>query len=278
VLIVSGDHIYHMDYNALITYHLRKKSRATACLIRVPAEQASNFGIASLNDQGAITEWEEKPARPRSDLASMGIYVFERGLLTRVLAEAARKGGTDFARDVFPLLFKTEAVYGYEFSGYWRDVGTISAYWQTNMDLLIPNSGLDIYNWRVKTNIADRGEIGDRPSAYLSRSARVKNSLVSRGCVVEGEVLNSILSPGVIVQKGSMITDSIIFHDTKIAAEAKLCNVISDKDVTVEQAAQIGICGTDAEKRQRQFTIIGKGAVIQKKSRVTAGTVVKPTA
>lgn len=281
VLVVSGDHIYHMDYKPLRTFHEKKGADVTVCLVRVPEEEARHFGIALTTNDGNIINWEEKPLRPKSNLASMGVYLFKRPVLEWALKQTAKKAGYDFARDVIPLLMKHKRVYGYEFNDYWRDVGTLDAYWQANMDLLHIGSGLELENWQVKTNMADRGEIGDRPSAYISPAGRVINSLISRGCIIEGNVENSILSPGVVVKAQATVRDSVIFHDTIIAERAFLQRVIADKDVRIGAGCVIGRGDLIPNRKHpghlsTGLTIIGKGVQIADQYRIGTNTIIRP--
>lgn len=268
VLILSGDHIYHMDYSELINYHKEKRANVTISLIRVPIKQASQFGIADLDKNGKVIEWTEKPQKPKSDLASMGIYVFETETLKSALRESAKKNGVDFAQDVIPLLLKQKSkVFGYEFKGYWRDVGTIDAYWNCNMDLLRSDSGLDIKNWNIRTNLFTRGEIGVKPPAYIGKNAFVANSLISSGCIIEGRVENSILSPGVIIEEGASVIDSIIFHGSVVEKKASLIKVIVDKNVKIGSSAFIGYGESIPNKKlgmnlSTGITVIGKNSII----------------
>lgn len=268
VLILSGDHIYYMDYNEMRDYHMRKKADVTISFIRVPFEQAHHFGIARLDKNGRIIEWMEKPKKPKSNLASMGIYIFNTKILKNALIESAEKGGVDFAKDVIPLILKKKLrVFGYEFNGYWRDVGTIDAYWNCNMDLLRKDSGLDIEYWNIRTNLFVRGEIGAKPSAYMGRYSRVLNSLISSGCVIEGIVENSVLSPGVVIEEGARVIDSVIFHNTIVKKNAVLLKAIIDKNVKVGRKAFIGygeslpntVLGMNLSTG---ISVIGKNAVI----------------
>ncbi len=267
VLIVSGDHIYHMDYRELHDFHNEKKSDATVGLIQVPVEEAHQFGTAICDRNMQITSWEEKPAKPRSNLVSMGIYLFNKKLLDRVLYESAKKNGVDFARHIIPLLLKKSRVFGYEFKGYWRDVGTIDAYWNANMDIIRPGSGLDLWNWGIKTNLWVKGEIGDRPAAYFKPGAMVKNSMVSRDCIIEGTVTNSILSPGVVVGRGSVVEDSVIFHDAAIGKNCVIKQAIVDKNVAFGDSVRIGDGELVPNRKTPEqlssgISVIGKGVKI----------------
>ncbi|KPK68641.1 hypothetical protein AMJ87_11580 [candidate division WOR_3 bacterium SM23_60] len=283
VLVVSGDHIYHMNYAELIAYHRKKRADATVCLIPVPLRDAHNFGIAETARTGRIRTWIEKPQKPPSNLASMGIYVFTTNVLMKALVTTARTSGVDFAKNVIPQLLKEHRVYGYEFNDYWRDVGTIDAYWNANMDLLARDPEPKIANWRIKTNLHVKGEIGDRPSAYLGRSARVRNSLISRGCVIEGTVSHSVLSPGVRVEKNATVSDSIIFHDAVISSGASVDTVIIDKSVTIETSARLGHGTMKINRRYPQhlstgITVVGKKARIAAKITVGKNCIIQPEA
>jgi len=283
VLVVSGDHIYSMDYNKLIAFHRERKALATVCLVRVPLSEVQNFGIAETDSKGRITSWVEKPRSSKSNLASMGIYLFNRGRLIETLNNAARHGGKDFARDVIPAMLKQKRVFGYVFNGYWRDVGTIQSYWQTNMDMLPSNSCLTVKEWGIKTNLAAKGEIGDRPSSYISRTARVTNSLIARGCEINGEVRNSILSPGVTVSKHAKILESIVFHDSVIGARSLVQCSIIDKRVNIDDSVSVGV-GKSIHNRKfpkhlsTGITIVGKGAYVGPGITIGKNCIVMPDA
>lgn len=281
VLIVSGDHIYSMDYNQLTEHHRARNADATVCLIRVPQHEVHHYGIAETDGEGRITDWIEKPKTARSNLASMGVYVFNRQPLIDALHSAARAGENDFARHIVPRMLEKKNVFGFTFEGYWRDVGTIPAYWQSNMDLLQAGSGLAITDWRVKTNLSAKGEIGDRPSAYIGRGARVTASVFARGCVIEGEVTNSVLSPGVKIGRGARVADSIIFHDTTVGAGAAIERSIIDKQVKVGDSAVIGRTapGPKGQARARAgISVIGKGAEIAAGVEIGGNCVIQPDA
>lgn len=281
VLVVSGDHIYSMDYHRVIAYHRERKADATICLIRVPHADVCHYGIAEINNKSRITNWVEKPQTARSNLASMGIYLFNRKPLTKALIEAAKHAGTDFAKDVIPVMLRKRRVYGFVFDGYWRDVGTIHSYWQTNMDMLDGNSGLCINDWSIMTNLSAKGEVGDRPSAYISRNSRISNSLIARGCVIEGSVINSILSPGVRVARNACVIDSIIFHDTSIGAHSTIQCSIIDKQVKVGASVEIGSGKLIANKKSPKhlasgITLVGKLAQIDAGITIGKNCVIAP--
>ncbi|MGQ9665560.1 MAG: glucose-1-phosphate adenylyltransferase family protein [bacterium] len=271
VLIVSGDHIYYMNYKELMVYHKNKRADVSIGLIRVPMAQAHHFGIAEIDTTGRIVDWIEKPKKPRSNLASMGIYIFNTNILKMALKETAQKGGVDFAKDVIPLLLrKKRRIFGFEFNGYWRDVGTIDAYWNCNMDLLRKSSGLKIEDWNIRTNLFVRGEIGTKPPARISNNGNVVNALISSGCVIDGTVENSIISPGVIVEKNARIIDSIIFHNTVVKENSILVKVIIDKNVQIGAEARIGFGDNKQNKilgmnLATGITVIGKNTTIPDK-------------
>lgn len=281
VLIVSGDHIYHMNYNILLNFHKEKQAEATICLIRVPKEQAHHFGIAVIDENNRIIDWEEKPLKPKANLVSMGVYLFNEKVLSQTLIGSAKKSGADFAKDVIPIMLKNNRVFGFEFDGYWRDVGTLEAYWDTNMDILRPGSGLNIEDWQIKTNLSVRGEIGDGPSTYFGRRAKVTNSLVARGSVIEGIVRNSIISPGVRIYKNTVVNDSIIYHDVVIGADTVIKKSIVDKIVAIGETVQVGE-GESIPNHEfpthlyTGITVIGKGAKIPAGTKIGKNCIINP--
>lgn len=267
VLIVSGDHIYNMDYQPLLDFHRQSGAAATICLIPVPEEQTHHFGIAVLDGDKRIVDWEEKPRHPRSDLASMGVYVFDREALGYYLARAARSGGFDFAKDVIPAMLRQERVCGYRFDGYWRDVGTVDAYWEANMDVLNDRVDPSLSTWNVRTNLTAIGEVGDQPAAKVGSRASVVNAMISRGCVIQGTVRNSILSPGVVVERGAVVEDSVVFHDAVIQERATVARAIIDKKSVLGAGVIIGAGpATPNEKYPSHLstgiTLVGKGVTV----------------
>ena len=268
VLILAGDHIYKMDYTPFVAAHRRRRADVTVAVRRVPIGEAHRFGILALGESDAVVDWEEKPAKPKSDLASMGIYVFSKKALLRWL----RDDLTDFGRDVIPAMLDDRArVFGYRFDGYWQDVGTIESYWQANMDLLVDRPQLDLYDrdWLIHT----RSE--ERAPARIGATANIHNSLISHGCLVAGTVERSILSPGVRVDIGAVVRDSIVMFDSVIRAGAIVDRSILDKEVSVGPNAHIGD-GTDLSIANRQepsrlntgITVIGKRAIIPRGVRI----------
>jgi glucose-1-phosphate adenylyltransferase len=279
VLIVSGDHIYCMDYAPLVSFHREQKAQVTIGMIPVPWEETRYFGTAIIDEQKRITDWEEKPNKARSNLASMGIYVFEREYLVKALRKTREE---DFGKQIIPRALKEANVYAYLFEGYWRDVGTIEAFWYANMDLLDPESGLSPEKCGIKTNQVAEGLLYDRPPAKISRSAHVTNSLISPSCLISGSVENSVLSPGVIVEKGAVVRDSIIMHDSRVGSRAQIERAIIDKEVTIGRDALVGIGDPSIINTKYPdhlfsgLTLIGKKASVRDNARIGTNCIIYP--
>jgi glucose-1-phosphate adenylyltransferase len=239
ILVLSGDHIYQMDLNAMIEFHRQKNADITVGMMIVPESQIHQFGSGITNDEGRIVEWEEKPKVPRTNLASMGIYVFKTEYLLNLLAED--KDMVDFGIHLIPKAITRDNVFAYPFEGYWRDVGTIQAYWEANMDLLKNDPEITPETWGIRPNPESEQFVTDRIPARFSAGSKVKRSMISAGCVIEGEVVNSVLSPGVKVGPGCRVTDSIILHDCVLEEGATVDLAIMDKRVKVGKGAVIGI-------------------------------------
>lgn len=255
LLLLSGDHIYKMDYERLLNYHNDRNADVTIAMIEVPISDANQFGIGALNSEGKIIEWEEKPANPPSNLASMGVYVFS----TKFIVDQLQKlDGDDFGHDLIPEFVQKHNTYGYVFDGYWRDVGTVKAYWDANMDVLREDSRLNLMEWDVATNFDEEGRIGDRPPAYISPEATVENAIIAQGCKIMGDVENSILSPGVVVGHGTIIRNSIILHDVHIKHESLLDYCVVDKEVEIGNCCALG----NIYANQDNLCLIGKGSII----------------
>jgi len=238
LLVLSGDHIYQMDLDAMIQFHRQKNADISIGMMVVPKSQIHQFGTGITDDEGRIVEWEEKPKVPRTNLASMGIYVFNTEYLLNLLAED--KDMVDFGIHLIPKAIARDNVFAYPFKGYWRDVGTIQAYWEANMDLLRDNPEISPEAWGIRPNPESEQFVTDRIPARFSTGSKVKRSMVSAGCVIEGEVINSVLSPGVRVGRGCRITDSIILHDCVVEEGATVDLTIMDKRVRVGKGAVIG--------------------------------------
>lgn len=279
ILIVSGDHIYYMDYAPMIAFHKRNRADLTVAMMKVPKEQLVHFGTAQVNGHGRIKDWEEKPKEPKGSLASLGIYVFQTPYLLKALQDPS---AMDFGRDLIPSVIKKDRVFAYPFSGYWRDVGTLAFYYETHLDLLNSRSGLNPEAWGVQTNLEEEGLRGDRPAVLLQKNARVVRSFLSADTIIEGRVEGSVLSPGVRVARGAQVFNSILMHDCQVEAGAHLDRVIVDKKVRIgKQASVIG----RADSPNREFpgqlkeglTLVGKGASIPSKIKIQGNTIIYPS-
>jgi glucose-1-phosphate adenylyltransferase len=257
-----------MDYQPFIAAHRRKRADVTIAVRRVPLAEATRMGILGLDENDKVTEWQEKPKHPKSDLASMGVYVFSKRALMRWLSEDR----TDFGRDIVPAMLEGGArVFGYHFDGYWQDVGTIQSYWEANLALLEDQPELDLYDrdWTIHTKSEERAP------AQVGPTAQVHRSLISHGCVINGTVVNSVLSPGVRVDVGAVVRDSIVMFDSVIRSGAVVDRSILDKEVVVGPGAIVGD-GPDFDTPNRQeptrlntgITVIGKRANIPRGARI----------
>ena len=239
VIILSGDHIYKMDYSKMLDYHKETGADCTIAVLDVPIEEASRFGIMSTNPDGSIYKFTEKPKNPDSTKASMGIYIFtKKKLFDYLIADADKKDSShDFGKDIIPsMLAAGEKMFAYEFSGYWKDVGTISSLWEANMDLLgdYPNFSLHDEEWRIYS----RNEA--RAPQFVGDGASIHNSIVSEGCEVYGTVVNSVLFSGVKVARGAYIKDCVVMSDTSVGHGATVKYSILDCGVEVGAGATIG--------------------------------------
>lgn len=268
VLVLAGDHVYRMDYRLMIAFHQQHGADITLGAVAVRPEESPRFGMVEADVEGRIVSFEEKPARPRGTLGSMGIYVFDRVTLARVLNDAARlqaegalPGGHDFGRNIIPgMLARGERVFAYPFAGYWQDVGTIQSYWEAHMGLVGDYPAFDLYDpsWVIHTLSEER------PPAYVSEAASVTQSLISHGCIVRGRVEHSVLSPGVVVEEGAVVRDSIVMFDTVVGAGSVVDRAILDKEVVIGKHCRIGY-GEDMTPNKREplrldtgITLIGK--------------------
>ena len=232
VLILSGDHIYKMDYSEMLQYHRDKRANLTIAVMEVPWEDASRFGLVEVNNDNRILGFQEKPENPKSNLASMGIYIFDWKELRKALLEDQDDplSEHDFGNNVIPALFEEgQRIFAYPFSGYWRDVGTIQSYFDANMQLLDPDNCKQLFNRErpIYTKVRD-----DMPAIYGLGSS-VKNSLVANGCIIDGEVENSILFRGVRVEKGAVVKNSILCQGSFVASGSSLNYTVTDKSVAI---------------------------------------------
>ena len=272
-LIASGDHVYAMDYRPLIKQHLARNAALTIAFTPVPWEMASLFGTAQLDRDGRVLVYEEKAAKPRGNLASMTVYLFNTKVLEKRIRQNAAEGRTfQIYSEVIPrMVSEGEAVYGYIFDGYWQYARTIASYYATNMDML-SSAPPDLEAWCVRTNLAT-GVAADPPPVIVQGGAAIAGVLVSAGAVLKGEVSNSIISPGVVIERGATVRDSIVMHGSTVAAGAILDHAIVDKAVVIGPGARVGF--GDAAPRAAARDIVTDGlSVIGKGARIPAGIVI----
>ena len=269
VLILSGDHIYKMDYDKMLKYHKEKGADCTIAVIDVPIEEASRFGIMSTNEDGSIYKFSEKPKNPDSTNASMGIYIFNKDKLEKYLTEdeADENSSNDFGKNIIPnMLAAGEKMFAYPFEGYWKDVGTISSLWEANMDLIGKEPVLDLGDpdWRIYSK--------NQPTApqFIAKSARIENCYITDGCEIYGTVINSVLGSGVKVGHGAYIKDSVLMGDTEIGAGATVNYSIIDTNVTIGAGAVVGA----AREKAKGISVIGEDVKIPEGKRVEDGAII----
>jgi len=257
VLILGGDHVYRMDYRLLLDFHKQKNADLTVAVTRVPPEEAVKFGTCVLDDDKRISQFEEKASSPRSTLASMGIYVFDFKVLAEALQEEDAATAHDFGRDIVPKLIRRGRVYGYEFQGYWRDVGTIASYFESSMALLSQEPPVDLHDpeWPILTKSEDL------PPARVLEGSRVEDSLISDGCVIEGTVESSIISPGVVVERGAVVRNSIVFAGCSIAPQSRVNLAILDRNTVVAENSKVGF-GVDFTPNHAHPAILDGGITV----------------
>lgn len=255
VLVLSGDHIYKMDYNEMIQIHKAKQADCTIAVLNVSLEEASRFGIMNTNDEGRIIEFEEKPKKPKSTLASMGIYLFNTDTLFQYLIDDENdpNSSNDFGKNVIPAMLQNGLkMFTYEFNGYWKDVGTISSLWEANMDLLGDQPTFDIGDKKWK--IYSRN--GSYPPHIVGDTSHIENALITEGCIIDGCVINSILSNNVVVEAGAEVVDSIIFEKTLIKKGARVEYSIVDAHVTINENVIVG--------GKKEIAVIGHDVTVHK--------------
>jgi glucose-1-phosphate adenylyltransferase len=264
VLILAGDHIYKMDYRPMLRFHQQTHGDVTIAVRRVSPFETHRFGIVSVDPDMRVTGFKEKPRRSKETLASMGIYVFRFQALKEILTDEKLN---DFGRDVLPAILRSHKINAYTFEGYWADVGTLQAYWEANMALLAETPALDLYDpdWVIHT----RSE--EQPPVQIGANAWVGGNLLSNGCIIEGVVERSVLSPGVRVAPGAIVRDSVIMNDTIVNPNAKVERAIVDKGVWIGEGAEVGY-GVDNTPNRRHPERLNTGlTVIGKRARIPAG-------
>lgn len=240
VLILSGDHIYKMNYNKLLKSHKEKGADVTIAVMEVPWEETSRFGILNVDDDHKIYEFDEKPENAKNNMASMGIYMFNWKILRQYLLEDNEDKDSvhDFGQNILPMMLEDgKNMYAWSFKGYWKDVGTVQSYWEANMDLLDINNTLGLHDrsWRIYTQNLNL------PPQYIAENAVVNNTLINEGCVVKGEVSNSILACGVIIEEGAIVTDSVILTNAVIKKDAQVNKAVVLENVVIEEKREIGL-------------------------------------
>lgn len=245
VLILSGDHIYKMDYEVMLDYHKSNNADVTIAAMPVPIEEASRFGIVVTDENNQINDFQEKPEHPKSNLASMGIYIFKWSVLRDALITLKNQSNCDFGKHVIPYCFeKGDRIFAYEYNGYWKDVGTLNSYWEANMELIdiIPVFNLYEEYWRIYT----KSDI--LPPQYIADTSKIDRSIISEGCEIYGEVYDSVIGAGVVVGKGTVVRNSIIMKGTVIGENCTVNKAIIAENVTIEKNCNIGV-GDDSPSR-----------------------------
>jgi glucose-1-phosphate adenylyltransferase len=278
ILVLSGDHIYAMDYDALITFHIDHQADLTMATFRVPEDESSRYGIVGVDENYRVTSFIEKPKNPRSTLANMGVYVFNLDILDQALwADRNQHDSShDFGKNILPrLVSEGRRVFAYPYTGYWVDVGTIESYWQAQMDLLVPDPPLNLNDrrWVIHTRTEER------PPVWIERDGLVVNSMLSDGCIIEKEaqVENSILSPGVVVHSGAVVRESIVMTDCQIGQGARLERAILDKRVQVGENSTVGglpESALDAGEETLSLVLIGKNSKLPPGIKVLPGAII----
>lgn len=268
VIILSGDHIYKMDYSKMLNYHKKTEADATIAVLDVSLEEASRFGIMITDDDDKIVDFEEKPKEPRSTLASMGIYIFTWQKLRKYLIdnENDETASKDFGKDIIPNMLKdNQKLVAYHFDGYWKDVGTIDSLWEANMDLFNPNIPLDLYDptWKIYS----RNPI--MPPQYIGNDATVENSMISEGCVINGNIDFSIVFAGVTIEQGAVVRDSIIMPGSVIKSGAVIEYSIVGEDCVIEEYATVGARPeTISDKSEWGVAVVGHNVTVSEGAKV----------
>jgi glucose-1-phosphate adenylyltransferase len=275
VLILAGDHIYKMDYRQMLHFHEQSGTDVTVAVRRVSPFETYRYGIVSTDPDMRVTGFKEKPRRSKQTLASMGIYAFKASVLKNILSDESLN---DFGRDVLPKIIASHKVNAYTFEGYWADVGTLQAYWEANMALLAETPALDLYDpqWVIHTRSEEQPPVSIGPDAWVG------GNLLSNGCIIEGVVERSVLSPGVRIEPGAIVRDSVIMNDTVICANARVERAVVDKNVHIGEGAEIGY-GVDNSPNRRHpdklntgLTAVGKRAYIPPGIKIGHNIIISP--
>lgn len=272
VIILSGDHVYKMNYRDMLVYHKEKQADCTIAVISVPLAEASRFGVMNVDENFRVYEFEEKPPEPKSTLASMGVYIFNWKKLKEylILDEADPQSQNDFGKNVIPqMLDAGEAMYAYEFKGYWKDVGTIESLWEANMDIINPNVPIELNDppWRIysKTDVL--------PPQYIGDEAILRNAYISEGCSINGEINNSIIFPGAVIKRGAVVSHSVIMSNSVIEEDVTVSYSIIATGVTIHNAAVVGGAEKDPEGEPK-ITVVGDGLSVSDGKTIPAGEMI----
>ena len=276
LLVLSGDHIYKMNYAKMLDYHKENHADVTIAAMPVPYEEASRFGIVLTDDDNKITEFEEKPEQPRGNLASMGIYIFSWKILKEALITKSEQSNCDFGKHIIPYCFeKGDRMFAYEYNGYWKDVGTLSSYWEANMELIniIPVFNLYEEFWRIYT------KSDTLPPQYISEYAKVERSIVSEGTSIYGEVYNSVIGAGVTIEEGAVVRDSIIMQNTSIGKGTKVNKAIIAENANIGFDVELGIGNEELSKLEPKIynsglVTIGENSVVPNHVKVGKNTAI----
>ncbi len=279
VVILSGDHIYHMDFDAMIEFHRSKNADVTIGMMVVPKKDIHQFGAGVTDKHSRIIDWEEKPKEPKTNLASMGIYVFDYKYLLDTLVR--ERSEIDFGMHILPRAIDNDNVFAYPFYGYWRDVGTIQSYWEANMDVIKKESGISPQKWQIRTNVEADGKPFDYPPSRFGEKTNLQCSMISAGSNIQGTVINSVLSPGVIVEEGAIVRNSILFADCVVKKGATVDLSILDKRVHVGENAVVGFGNKhDVVNKLKPshlytgITLVGKAAKVPPEQKIGRNCVV----
>ena len=270
VLILSGDHIYKMDYSKMLAEHVANQADCTIAVIDVPMEEASRFGILDFSSDKKITSFEEKPKAPKSNHASMGIYIFKKDVLVSELIEDEKnpQSSNDFGKNIIPsLLAKKMGVYAYGFSGYWKDVGTVTSLWEANMDLLgdEPLINLNDPNFKIYSRNCPL------PPSYIGSDGKFKNSLMTTGCEINGSVIDSVLGEGVVVEEGALVKSSVVMRGTRICKGARLNYAMVDENCVIGKNCVLG----DENSNKNKIALVGGGVTLKDGTKLKAGEIVE---
>ena len=275
VLILSGDHIYKMDYSKMLKKHKERGADCTIAVLEVPMEEASRFGIMNTKEDGVIYEFEEKPKKPKSNLASMGIYIFNWPVLKKYLKKDEKDpaSSNDFGKNIIPNMLKSgEKLIAYHFSDYWKDVGTIDSLWEANLDLLNPKVKLDLSDpsWRIYSGTPSA------PPQFISKTAQVQNSLITEGCNIYGNVDFSILFNNVSIEEGAQVRDSLIMPGAKIKKGASVQYAIIGENAIIEENASVGERPEEVTSLENWgITVVGADLTVGKNAIISSGTMIK---